>query len=198
MSDTQQVSTYVTDYVQDPSHWEAWKIEYQFGAFFVFPPADVRAQVNELRQKFDPQSQAYCDAHISLTAPLPRPINQQDFDNLAVAVRTIKPFTIKYGLPTSYPGVPGVVLAIEPFEIFDHVVKSLEACDIFAEAKPRHHPFSPHMTIAEFITLERTEELVKELSPANLVGSFECTALSYAVPDRNFHFTERKFLPLGS
>ena len=54
------------------------------------------------------------------------------------------------------------------------------------------------MTIAEYVSLERTEELLRELEGTVDSGSFLCSEFSYAVPDDNFHFEERKFLKLGS
>jgi hypothetical protein len=89
-----------------------------------------------------------------------------------------------------------VVLNIEPFEQFNELVLALESVDAFAHATPRRYPFSPHMTIAEFITLERTEELLKELPREELAGAFACRAVSFAVPDEDFHFSERAFLAL--
>lgn len=191
-------STPITEYVQDTSAWEDWKRDYQFGAFYIFPPAELRTKVNKLREEFDPKSQSYCDAHISLTVPLPRAVYQEGWERFCAALREVKPFSVQYGPPTSYPGIPGVVLAINPADQFEMLVKTLEAVSTFSGAKPRHHTFSPHMTIAEFITLERTEELVKSLSKLGLQGEFTCDSIDYAVPDKDFHFSERGFIKFGS
>jgi 2'-5' RNA ligase len=186
----------ITQYASDLSSWEVWQREYRFGALFLFPPNPLRDQVNALRAKYDPRSQAICDAHISLTIPLPRIITARDWAELMQVTSRIAPFTVTYGPPRSYAGIPGVVLNIEPFEQFKQLVLALESVDAFAQATPRRYPFSPHMTIAEFITLERTEELLKELPREELMGAFECHAVSFAVPDEAFHFAERAFLAL--
>jgi len=52
------------------------------------------------------------------------------------------------------------------------------------------------MTIAEFITLERSAELTSELRNLDLAGEFLCSHLSHAVPDESFRFTERRKLQL--
>lgn len=184
------------DYVEDLSTWEPWQKEYRFGALYIFPPSPLREQINGLRAQHDPRSQSICDAHISLTVPFPCPLTHQDWNELAQVASRFAPFTVTYGPPRSYPGVPGVVLHIEPFEQFNELVLALESAAVFAEATPRRYPFSPHMTIAEFISLERTEELVAELSGEDLTGTFPCQAVAYAVPDQRFHFNERGFLPL--
>ena len=57
---------------------------------------------------------------------------------------------------------------------------------------------SPHMTIAEFITAERTSSLMEELAAVAPAGRFLCTHVSYAVPDNAMHFTERCRLTLGA
>jgi hypothetical protein len=54
------------------------------------------------------------------------------------------------------------------------------------------------MTIAEFITLEESTGLVRDLAGGGLGGRFWCTEVVYAVPDATFHFTERASWPLGS
>jgi hypothetical protein len=53
------------------------------------------------------------------------------------------------------------------------------------------------MTIAEFILLERTEELMDELQGLTPEGDFLCDNVSYAVPDESFHLTERAKLELA-
>jgi 2'-5' RNA ligase len=84
-------------------------------------------------------------------------------------------------------------------EELDRLRRALETCEVFAGAGPRPYPFWPHMTIAEFVSLDATKELVRQIggdrAPA---GSFVCDHLSYLVPDESFHFTERRVLKLGS
>ena len=77
-------------------------------------------------------------------------------------------------------------------------MSTLETTDTFKGASERSYRFTPHMTIAEYVSLERTEELLRELEGTVDSGSFLCSEFSYAVPDDNFHFEERKFLKLGS
>lgn len=187
----------VTWYVDDVSKWENWQIDYQFGAFYIFPPEPVRSQINALRETHDLRSQSYCDAHISLTIPLPRAINHKDWTEFTQAVRNIESFTVTYELPTSFPSVPGVALDIEPFERLEEIVLALESVDVFLNAKPRSYRFHPHMTIAEFITFEKTTELLQQLSREKLLGKFECDTIAYAVPNNDFHFSERAFIALS-
>jgi hypothetical protein len=54
------------------------------------------------------------------------------------------------------------------------------------------------MTIAEFITLERTEELLRELQGTVRTGRFRCAVIEYALPNANFLFERILTLPLGS
>jgi hypothetical protein len=53
------------------------------------------------------------------------------------------------------------------------------------------------MTIAEFISVERTEALMGELAGVAPAGVFTCRRVAYAVPDANFHFTARQQLELA-
>ncbi|UCC17031.1 MAG: hypothetical protein JSU58_00310, partial [Dehalococcoidales bacterium] len=92
---------------------------------------------------------------------------------------------------------PGVVLAIEPKDILGSLVTTLESASVFENAAPRPYPFSPHLTISEFIDVKRTNELMVELQGKTPEGEFLCDCVSYAVPDEHFHFTERVRLELS-
>jgi hypothetical protein len=127
---------------------------------------------------------------------LPRQLDSQSWTQLQDLLITIRPFEVEYGPVYSYPGICGVVLRAGPAEILCELVETLEAAPAFKSAPPRKYPFSPHMTIAEFITLERTQQLCDELSPKGLVGSFACNRIAYAVPDAKFHFKEVAWLDL--
>lgn len=107
------------------------------------------------------------------------------------------PFRVHYGPLRHYLPHPGVCLAIEPQDVLDALRCRLEAAPVFAGALRRSHPFSAHMTIAEFITVERTETLLDELADIAPSGSFVCSGVAYAVPDAAFHFTERRCLAFG-
>ena len=108
------------------------------------------------------------------------------------------PLQIAYGPVHSFPGIPGVVLLIEPADTIRELVGNLESSATFRDAKQRSYRFTPHMTIAEYISMEETEQLVDELKDKVVSGRFLCSKLSYAVPDENFHFTERKCLEFAS
>ena len=187
----------VTDYVADISHWKAWQQQYRFGVLLIFPPDPPATQVNNLRSEHDPQGQSICQAHISLTIPLPRPLNSAHWSELQSITSDIEPFSIHYGPLMNYLPHPGVVLVIEPQDELDRLRATLETASVFEGAPARKYPFSAHMTIAEFISLERTEELMGELQGLTPEGDFLCDSVSYAVPDRSFHFTERAKLDLA-
>jgi 2'-5' RNA ligase len=189
--------TAVTHYATSTQAWERWYDEYRFGALLIFPPASLRNRVNALRRTYDPRSQAICDAHISLTVPVKRPLCAADALELGGVVARLRAFETRWGPPYQYPGVPGVVLRVEPVSLLRRLVRQLERCPCFQPASPRRHPFSPHMTIAEFITLEQSTALVTALETEHLEGRFSVREIAYAVPDESFHFTERASWRLG-
>lgn len=192
-----QEQTAITRYAEPTSAWEAWFEEYRYGALYIFPPSPLRARVNALRQRFDPRAQAICDAHISLTVPVPQPMQQAQGAEIARALSAVPPFEVTWGPPYQYPGIAGVVLQIEPTETPHELVRTLERCSCFDDAPPRRYPFSPHMTLAEFITVEQSVAILGELSAERLEGRFWCSEVVYAVPDASFHFSERVAWPLG-
>jgi 2'-5' RNA ligase len=187
----------ITEYESSISHWQEWQQEYQFGVLLIFPPNPPLAQVNTLRAIYDPRSQAACDAHISLTVPLPRPMSAAHWSELESLVADIAPFPIRYGPLRHYLPYPGVCLAIEPQNLLDNLRRKLESASVFTGASTRSHPFSAHMTLAEFISVEQTQALMQELAGVAPTGTFTCSGVSYAVPDTHFHFTERKRLPFS-
>ncbi len=187
----------VTDYAEDTNRWEEWQKLYRFGVLLIFPPDPPAAEVNKLRSRYDPGGQAICQAHISLTVPLPRPVKDTHWSELQSIASKIKPFSVHYGPLSNYLPHPGVVLSIEPKDKLGMLVTALEGASVFEGAPARSYPFSAHMTIAEYISVERTNELMLELQGLTPEGDFLCDSVSYVVPDENFHFTERARLELA-
>lgn len=189
------MSRYVTSYAEAISDWEGWQREYRFGVLLLFPPEPLRGVVNRLRSEHDPRSQSYCDAHVSLTVPFPRPVSEPEWSTLEALASDLSPFTLHYG-PLWQSPHPGVALDVAPFDELDGLRAVLESAPPFADAPPRRWPFRPHMTIAEFISAERTLALTTELADTVPTGSFLCDTVSYAVPDNARHFSERRRLEL--
>lgn len=187
----------VTTHAADMSHWEAWQREYRFGVLLIYPPDPPLLQVNALRARYDPRSQSVCDAHISLTIPLPRPLTEDHWAELESTAAGIAPISVHYGPLMNYLPHPGVCLAIEPQAELDKLRAALEAASAFTGAPARRHPFSAHMTIAELISEDETEALMVGLKDIAPQGTFVCTGVSYAVPDSNMHITERRRLELS-
>jgi 2'-5' RNA ligase len=187
----------ITEYTLDISQWQEWEKEYQFGVILIFPPEPLLTQVNVLRTRYDTRSQAACDAHISLTVPLPRPINDSHWRELEAIASAIEPFPIQYRPLRHYLPHPGLCLAIEPQDKLNWLRMELEKASIYSGAPKRKYPFSAHMTIAEFITGEQTLSLMDELQTIAPMGSFICGSVVYAVPDSDFHFSERGRLTMA-
>jgi 2'-5' RNA ligase len=178
--------------------WQEWQKAYRFGVVLIFPPDPVLSLVNGLREKYDPRSQASCDAHISRTVPAPRQITAKGLKQLESVTAQWAPLPICYGPPRVYPSHPGVTLQVEPEADLRRFCAGLEAAPAFLGASARAWPFSPHMTIAEFVNWEESGRIMEELSHLDLVGEFTCSFLSLAVPDEAFRFTERhRLFPSG-
>lgn len=187
----------VTDYAADISRWKAGQEEFRFGALMIIPPDPPRSEVNALRAKYRWARSADCDAHISLTIRLPRPLTKPHWSELESIASKFKPFSIHYGPLKHYLPFPGVCLAIEPQDELGHLRAALEVASCFAGAPARPYPFSAHMTIAELLSVEQTEEFMVELKDVAPMGVFVCTNISYVVPDAGFRFTERARLELA-
>jgi 2'-5' RNA ligase len=187
----------VTTYAVASDTWAPWHQKYLYGAFYLFPPDPVRERVNAWRTTFDPSSQAISEAHVSLTVPLPRPLTGRDAAEISLALATHAPLDLQWGPPWQYPGIPGVVLRIEPAAAVAALVTALESCAVFQGAPPRPYPFSPHMTVAEFVDQQQTEAILAALTGEEATGQWRCTTVSYAAPDTAFRFTTRRVWLLG-
>ena len=187
------LTKYVTE--EDMRPW-TWQKAYRFGVLLIYPPDPPMSEVNALRGQYDPVSQAACDAHISLTLPLPQAPFEADWRELEALAAGFASFRVRYGPLRHYLPYPGVCLTIEPQSEMDRLRALLESAGVFRQAPPRPYPFSAHMTIAQLITVERTGSLMLELEGLAPHGSFLCTHVSYAVPDARLHFTERGRLHL--
>jgi 2'-5' RNA ligase len=191
------VNKFITEYAKDVGGWQVWQQQYRYGVIVVLPPDPPLSEVNQLRAKYDPHGYAICSAHISLTIQMANAVNDADWMELQNIAAGIKQFTVKYGpVFNVLPAAPGVMLKIEPKEIFQKVLAVIESAAVFKGAPPRPFPFYPHMTIAEYIDAAQTKILTEQLEDAAPQGTFRCTHLSYIVPDASFHFMERARLML--
>ncbi len=185
------------EYAKEMKNWESWQPEYRFGAFYIFPPDDVIGPIDALRKRYDPKSDAICQSHISLSESLTKPLTETDVDELRSYLSDIAPFEITYGPLRDFPPHPGVCYRIEPDEKVRIVRNALHRASCFKDVPLQRGHIAPHITIAEFISTERTKELLQELSGKVPEGTFLCDTVELAVPDENFSFKRVLRLPLG-
>jgi hypothetical protein len=112
----------------------------------------------------------------------------------ALLRRAVQSFSIHYGQLKPFLPDPGAAYHVEPQEKIDGLRCTLEACAIFTDAPPRKYNFWAHMSVAEFTSVEKTEELMTDPVAIRLSGSFLCDCVWHMVPDTRFHFTERRQL----
>lgn len=180
------------------TEWEPWQEEYAFGALFIFPPERLAADVNALRRVYDPVSAQICQAHVSLTEPLSSALNEQQAREIRTSLTMLEPFTIEYGPIRGFAPHPGVALSIQPEEAVRSLRDAIHATSLFEGTTFKRADVPPHLTIAEFITLERSEELIHELLDAIPSGSFECAEVVFAAPDNDFRFHQEHKFRIGA
>jgi 2'-5' RNA ligase len=181
----------------DMSGWQRWQEEYRYGAFFIFPPTGIIEPVDELRRRYDPRPANAAQAHVSLSEPLLGPLTQVQLNELTGVLASIQPFQVHYGPLRSFPPYPGVTYAISPEEPFIALRTAIHATSMFTSSPLSRRDIPPHMTIAEFISLEDTERLLVSLSGKVPEGDWLVDAVEYAVPDRQVHFHRVLTLFLG-
>lgn len=184
-------------YAQRMSGWKKWMKEYVYGIVLIVPPDPHRIVVNALREAYAWSQSSECDAHVSMSAPIPRPVEASDLREIEERLVGFEPFTLEYGPIITGGDGRGIVLDVAPQETLRELLGILEGASLFEGAIERKWPFRAHMTLAEMLTEEQSRDVQAELSGLDLSGRFPVDRLSYIVPDEGFVFTERTTIAVG-
>jgi len=184
-------------YPTDTSGWEEWQLEYRFGGFYVFPPEEIIEEVDGLRERYDPISHRACQAHVSLSEPVPRALGADDVAELRRVLGKVAPFVIRYGDVHSTTPYPGVVYRIEPTEAFAGLRSAVHSSALFRASPLSRRDVPPHMTVAEFISLDESIALAQRLRGTVREGEWVCQEIEYAVPDYSLRFRRVLRVPLS-
>jgi len=183
-------------YANKTDHWENWWHGYYYGAFYIFPPEEVMVEVDKLREKYDPKSAGFCRTHISLSEPLNKKISTSDLHSLRNDLSSINPFEISYGPLRTHPPYPGVTYTIKPEEELEILRKTIHGNELFQGVELKRSKIVPHMTIAEFITMEQTNEIFDKLNGEVKSGKFLCKEIVLAIPNNEMYFNPIISIPL--
>jgi 2'-5' RNA ligase len=186
------------EYVTDTSHWEKWQRDYRLGLILIMPPAAVADQINPLRAKHDPYAYAICPAHITLSDPLGHEMTPEREAEIRSILTAVEPFTIHFDKPWSSPERGGVAYWTRPREPFDALRATLHTASVFVGEPYYTRKIGPHMTIAEFLSIEESAKLCAQLKDTAPRGSFLCDRLEFIVPDQDFHFQRAGGFFLGT
>jgi hypothetical protein len=185
-------------YVADTSRWQRWQREYRLGIILIMPPEHVGNLIDPLRAKHDPYAFAICPAHITLSDPLRREMTPERESEIRQILSTVQPLTLHYDKPHASPERGGVAYPICPREPFEALRAALHKASVFVGDPYYTRKIPPHMTIAEFISVEDSLKLCAQLQDTAPSGSFVCDRLEFIVPDEHFHFQKVKTLFLGT
>ena len=178
-------------YVKDTSKWEDWQRDYRFGLILIMPPPEVSQEIDLLRAKYDPRSAASCGTHISLSDPLSQEMTPNLINEINNVITDVQPFTLYYDKPHASTRHPGVSYPIRPQEPIDNLKQILHGTSAFSGEAYHRRNIAPHMTIAEFISIDESLELCARLQNSAPSGSFLCDKLELVVPDESFRFKKR-------
>ena len=112
---------------------EDWQAGHRFGLLVVWPPEDVRRQVNALRERFDPRSHGYSEAHITIAPPLLVECVGEVRTTIAEVVKGHRRFSLSYGPATSFPNSPCIYLQVSPVRQLALLRAELLATKLFRE-----------------------------------------------------------------
>lgn len=186
------------NYVTDTSGWEKWQRDYRLGLILIMPPEDVAGRINPLRARYDPRSYSYCPAHITLSDPLGLEMTTDRDAEIQNILRTVPPFRLYYDEPQASKERGGVAYSIRPRESIDSLREVLHTASVFCRESYWTRNIAPHMTIAEFVTVEESWRILEEIREVAPSGSFLCDRLEFIVPDGHMKFHRVKTYTLGT
>jgi len=181
----------VITYAADTSKWEDWQRDYRLGLILIIPPEEVSRQIDPLRAKYDPYAFAICPTHISLSDPLQLEMTSEVEDEIRCILGAIQPFTLYFDSLYASSEYSGVIYPIRPQEPIYKLKAALHNASAFSREIYSRRDIPPHMTIAEFISIEDGLKLCAQLGGFAPRGSFVCDRLEFIVPDNNFHFQKK-------
>lgn len=185
------------EYVTDTAGWEKWQRDYRLGLILIMPPEDVARQINPLRAKYDPRTYAYCPAHITLSDPLGLEMTPERDAEIAAILAEVQPFMLHFDEPQASRERGGVAYPIRPRAPIDALRTRLHRASVFCRPPYYTRTIPPHMTLAEFVTIEESWRIINELKGSAPRGSFLCDRLEFIVPDIHMHFHRVKSYALG-
>lgn len=181
---------------------DEFKRLYRHGALVIWPPEDVRATVGALRKRYDPSSQAICDAHITLSQPFRAAPTPDDLARIEAVVARYLPLEIVYGPLGTFLPYPCVYLEIQPAEPLRALQRTLYDLELFDLSQPFSDPdtFIFHMSITDgHPDGDQTRQILEALSGSEPIGRFVAGSVAWIHPDAGFHFeTVRLFKSVGS
>ena len=176
--------------------WPEWGKPYKPGLFIIQPPVDVSVIVNAQRKKYDPLSQSYIGAHITVTQPFLKEPSESDWDLLRGILKELLPFEIQYGPVKSFLPYPCIWYDVQPGERVLKIRDTVHQTGLFNLKDGFIEDFIPHMTITEGQSgPDVTTDLLKKLQKESQEGSFLCENLVLSAPDQDFHFSPGRIIP---
>lgn len=155
------------------------------------PPEEVSRQIDPLRVKYDPYAFAICPTHISVSDPLQREMTPVIENEIRDILSKVQPFTIFFDDLYASTEYAGVIYPIRPQEPIEMLKETLHASSVFGGQAYYRRQIPPHMTIAEFISVEDGLKICSQLQDTVPRGSFVCDRLEFIVPDDDFHFQKK-------
>jgi len=180
-------------------NWEEWQKSYRYGLIVIQPPDKIRELVNKQREEYDPLSQSYSEAHISVTQPLLKELSEIEWEQILCIVEGYESFQIDYGPINSFLPYPCIWYEIKPAEKVLDLRQALHRTGFYNLSLPHTEGFIPHMTITEGLSGPTVDEkLFNRLQGESSQGTFLCQELAYIIPNQRFCFKVAKILPLVS
>jgi 2'-5' RNA ligase len=170
---------------------DEFKRLYQHGTLVIWPPDGLRAEVNALRQRYDPASQAICDAHITLTQPFQVEPTSADLVNVEAVVSQHLPLDLRCGPLATFLPYPCVYLDIGPDEPLRALQADLYALGLFNRSLPHSDPdeYIFHMSITDGYPDSAQTALIRDaLSGSEPSGRFRVNSVAWIKPDSRFRF----------
>ena len=171
---------------------------YKHGTFVIWPSGKIRKIVSGLRKMYDPKSQKICGPHIFLTQPFKIKPGEATWKKIDKIAKGFSKFKITVGPVEQFGSSYVIKFNIQPRKRIVELRNRLHKLGFFNTDLPYTKGFIPHMTVSEGALRgdKKVKKVISGLNKKLKKMRFECSEITYIVPNKKFHFNVKRRIKL--
>jgi 2'-5' RNA ligase len=181
------------------TQWDSWMQDFRYGTLAFVPGGELRAVIDELRQRFDPESARTSMAHATLTQPFAEAPSDTQLESVRSLIANAGLVAGQVGPAVTSPNKKLLWFDVLPKEPLVGLRDQLHQTALFRTDLPLTKGFIPHMTISERPRPpEEVSTILTELNQRHGPWPTSFEAVAWIVPNEDFIFEIRELFPMTS